>query len=359
MTLRAMREDHGRFAAVCHSRVLIYWPHGLGDWVTFGGVAPLLEPSNAYAMTRFGDHYVAMLEGNPIVQPLTSGVRQPGDGAALGTPHFGLRLRDCNGGTSAIDVPAAMDEAVRRFAPQVLLWTDYPETEGRTAYPFHTKARNLARLLVQHERLAAFDLSQPLANVMDFSAPAETQRRLDERLVKLAVRGTRLAVISRSGFTAARKNWGDGSEARAFADALRRHCADWRFISMDDDDLGAGSATFRALLGDLDEPFARLYKALARRIDLFVGVPAGPLHFTLARGGIPVVGLWVAHHPDWYDEPNPDAIHLIGSYVRERGFDRRPASTTKPPSLAHRTVYLDTPAIAAERALEAAISLIR
>jgi len=354
-----MREDRGRFAALRDSRVLIYWPHGLGDWVTFGAVAPLLESSNAYAMTRFGDDYVAMLDGNPIVQPLASGVRQIGDGAALGMPHFGLRLRDCNGGTSAIDVPAPMDEAVRRFAPQVLLWSDYPETEGRTAYPFHTKARNLARLLVREETLGRFDLSQPLANVVDFAAPNDVQRRLDERLQQLAPPWTRLAVISRSGFTAARKNWGDGSEARAFADALRRHCADWRFISMDDDDLGVGSATFRALFGDFDEPFARLYKALARRIDLCVGIPAGPLHFTLARGGVPVVGLWVAHHPDWYDEPNPDAIHLVGAYVRERGFDRLPASTTKPPSLAHRIVYLDTRAIAAESVIEAATALIR
>ena len=79
----------------------------------------------------------------------------------------------------------------------------------------------------------------------------------------------------------------------------------WRFISMDDEDLGDGVAGFRALFGDLDEPFARLYKALSNRVDLFVGIPAGPLHFTMARGGIPTVGLWIAHHPDWYDEPNP------------------------------------------------------
>ena len=111
---------------------------------------------------------------------------------------------------------------------------------------------------------------------------------------------------------------------------------------MDDEHLGEGATGFRALFGDLDEPFARLYKALRARIDLFVGIPAGPLHFTMARGGVPTIGLWLAHHPDWYDEPNPDAIHLIGRYVRDRGFDRRPATTTKPPSLHHRLCYLDT-----------------
>jgi hypothetical protein len=356
--LRAMREDRGRFAALRDGRVLIYWPHGLGDWVTFGGVAPLLEPSNVYAMTRFGDDYVSVIEGNPIVQPLRSGVRQIGDGAALGKPHFGLRLRDCNGRAVTIEAPARMDEAVRCFAPDALLWTDYPETEGRTPYPFHTKARNLARLLVTPERLAGFDLSMPLANSIDFTAPAETRRRVDERLAQFAPPGARVAVISRSGFTAARKNWGDGAEARAFASMLRRHSADWRLISMDDDALGDGAASFRAIFAGVDEPFARVYKALARRLDLFVGIPAGPLHFTLARGGVPTVGLWLAHHPDWYDEPNPDAIHLIGSYVRERGFDRRPASTTKPASLAHRIVYLDAPVISAQRVIETAIELL-
>lgn len=353
-----MREDRGRFAALRDARVLIYWPHGLGDWVTFGAVAPLLEPSNAYAMTRFGDDYVAVMEGSTIVEPLCSGVRQIGDGGGFGKPHFGLRLRDCNGRMVTIQVPHPMDEAVRRFGPDTMLWTDYPETEGRTPYPFHTKARNLARMLVAAERLARFDLSMPLANAIDFCAPRETQRRTDERLERLAPPGTRLAVISRSGFTAARKNWGDGSEARALSAALRRRSRDWRFISMDDDDLGEGSATFRALFGDAGEPFAQLYKALAQRIALFVGIPAGPLHFTLARGGIPTVGLWLAHHPDWYDEPNAVAIHLIGSYVRERGFDRRPASTTKPPSLQHRLVYLDASAITAEDAIEAASSVI-
>jgi len=354
-----MREDRGRFAALRDSRVLIYWPHGLGDWVHFGAVAPLLEPSNAYTITRFGDDYVSLMDGNPMVQPLESGMRALGDGSSFGKAHFGLRMRDCNGRPVSIEVPSPMAELVQRFDPSTLLWTDYPETEGRTPYPFHTKARNLARLLVRPERLARFDLSQPLANIVDFSAPSETRRRVDQRLEQLAPAGTRLAVISRSGFTAARKNWGDGSEARAFARALRRHSARWRVISMDDDDLGEGSATFGALFGSIDEPFARLYKALAGRIGLFVGIPAGPLHVTLARGGVPALGLWLAHHPDWYDEPNPDAIHLIGSYVRERGFDRRPASTTKPPSLAHRIVYLDAPEITAQDAAEAAVALIR
>lgn len=356
LSLPAMREDRARFAALRDRRVLIYWPHGLGDWVHFGAIAPLLEPSNAYAMTRFGDDYVSVMEGSARVEPLFSGVRAPDDGALLGARHLGLRLKQCNGQRVSVELPLPLAGAATRFAPDTLLWTDYPETEGRTPYPFHTKARNLVRLLVRSERLARFDLAAPLANAIDFAALPATQRRLDERLSQFMRPSLRLCVISRSGITAARKTWGDGSEARALVAAMRKS-ADWRFISMDEEELGDGVAGFRSLFGDLDEPFARLYKALAKRIDLFVGIPAGPLHLTLARGGIPTIGLWIAHHPDWYDEPNPAAVHLVGRYVRDRGFEQRPATTTKPPSLQHRVVYLDTQEIGAEAVLEAARSL--
>jgi hypothetical protein len=351
--LPAVREDRGRFAALHDTRVLIYWPHGFGDWVTFGVLAPLLEPSNTYAITRFGDDYISVAEGCAGVEALFSGVRSPSYGTPRGADHFGLRLAQCNGRSVSLDVPPPLDAAVRRFAPQALLWTDYPETEGGTPFPFHTKARNAARLLVRRERLAAIDLAVPLANAIDFNAPPAAQRVLDERLARFAPPSARLGVISRSGVTATRKNWGDGSEARAFVEAMRRLPQAWRFISMDDEDLGEGVAGFRSLFGDADEPFGRLYKALANRIDLFIGIPAGPLHLTMARGGVPTVGLWIAHHPDWYDEPNPDAIHLVGRYVRDRGFERRPATTTKPPALQHRLTYLDTPGIGADAILDA------
>ncbi|MGC1381941.1 MAG: hypothetical protein WA814_13075 [Candidatus Baltobacteraceae bacterium] len=358
MVLPAMREDRGRFARLSGVGALVYWPHGLGDWVHLGHVLPLLEPSNRYAVTRFGDDYVSLMEGSTAAYAIFSGVRAPSDGSSLGAPHLGLRLRRCNGSRVRIEVPAPLDERFAAFAPDVLLWTDYPETEGRTAYPYHTKARHLASLLAPRERLAAFDLSQPLANAIDFAAPASAQRLVDERLAAFAPPGTRLCVISRTGVTAARKNWESPAEAEHFVAALRRDSPHWRTISMEDEPLGEGVAGFRALFGDLDEPFARLYKALAARIDLFVGIPAGPLHLTMARGGVPTVGLWLAHHPDWYDEPNAAAIHLVGHYVRERGFDRRPATLTKPSSLRHRLEYLDTRMIGHEAALEAAKTLL-
>ncbi|HTX59768.1 MAG TPA: hypothetical protein VMH02_08800 [Verrucomicrobiae bacterium] len=350
----AMREDAGRFAGLGDARVLIYFPHGLGDWIFFSLIAPLLDPTNAYAITRFGDDYVSVAEGSALLEPLFSGVRAPGDGSAQGARHLGIALCDCDGGKVRVALPPPLDDAVERFVPEAMLWTDFPETQGRTAFPYHTKARSLARSLATRSRLRGFDLSQPLRSCFDFAAPAALQARFDESLAPLAPPGSRVCVLSRTGFTAARKNWGDGSEARAFAAAMRREDPRWRFVSMDEEDLGEGSAGFRALFGRLDEPFARLYKALAARADLFVGVPAGPLHFTMARGGVPVIGLWLAHHPDWYDEPNADAIHLIGRTVKDRGYDRRPATRTKPASLRHRIVQLETSEIPATAVVEAA-----
>ncbi|HZY98206.1 MAG TPA: hypothetical protein VFE36_01400, partial [Candidatus Baltobacteraceae bacterium] len=313
--LGAMREDRGRFADLRNARVLLYWPHGLGDWVHLGAIAPLLEQSNAYAITRFGDDYVSVMEGNRFLTPLRSGVSRPGDGTELGAKHFGITLDDCNGRKVSLALPCPLDEEILRFAPEALLWTDYPETEGRSAYPFHTKARNLARLLVRRERLQGFDLSQPLPSTIDFSVPDDLRRRIDERLARFAPAGSRIAVVSRAGVTAARKNWGDGSEFAVVAAALVQRDPRWRFISMDEETPETAVVGFRALFGDIDEPFGRVLKAVFARTDLTIAVPAGPLHVAMARGAIPIVGLWIAHHPDWYDEPNPNAVHLVGRYV--------------------------------------------
>lgn len=357
--VRAIREDRGRFAKLTDSRVLIYWPHGFGDWVSFGAIAPALEPSNVYGITRYGDDYVSVMEGNRYAEPLFSGTLAPSNRDAAGTAHFGLRLKACSRRDVRLQLTPPLSDSVERFAPQVLLWTDYPETEGRSAYPFHTKARNLVRLLVRKERLATLDLAQPLKNSIDFAASPEVQSRVDERLATFAEPGTQLCVISQCGVTASRKNWGDGTEAREFVRVMQRDGRQWRFLSMDDTDLGEGTAVFRALFGDIAEPFGRVFKAFAKRIDCFVGIPAGPLHFTLARGGVPTVGLWLAHHPDWYDEPNPDAIHLVGRHVRDLGFDRRPATTSKPAGLRHRLTYLDTQTIGAEAVVAAVRELTR
>jgi ADP-heptose:LPS heptosyltransferase len=181
------------------------------------------------------------------------------------------------------------------------------------------------------------------------------QRAIDERLAAFAPLGTRVAILSRAGVTAPRKNW-EEAQARRFAGDLRRRDPRWRVISMDGDDF-EGVADFRALFGDLPIPFATAFKALLRRSELLAGVPAGPLHLAMSSNLLAVVGIWRAHHPDWYDEPNARAIHVVGRIVRERKFHLRPATTTKPPSLQHRLSYVDEREIPAEAVAAAAIDL--
>ena len=132
-------------------------------------------------------------------------------------------------GPARLVLSPPLAQAVARFDPDVVLWTDYPETEGMTAYPFHTKARNLARLLVRPERLASLDLSRPLRNTIDFSAPREVQAAGRCALRQHVPAAASLCVISRTGVTASRKNWGDGWEARDFVAAMRREEAQLAF----------------------------------------------------------------------------------------------------------------------------------
>jgi hypothetical protein len=351
-----MREDRERFARLRGQRILLYWPHGLGDWVHLGVLAPLLEPSNAYAVTRSGDDYVAMLDGQTQLLPLYGGTLAPSDRIADEPAHWGLRIASLRGGPAVAELAPAFAQTVRAFDPHALLWTDYPETEGRTAYPYHTKMRNLARSLVDSRRLAQFDLSQPLPNALDFSAPDAVVQRVDRCLAAFAPPGTRLAVLSRAGVTAPRKNW-DVREAERFAIDLRRRDSRWRIVSMDGDEFD-GAIGFRQLFAQTAVPFATTFKALLQRSEVVVGVPAGPLHVAMASNAVAVVGVWRAHHPDWYDEPNERAMHLVGRMVTDRGFHRRPATVTKPASLRHRLEYFDTEEIPAAAAVEAVAQLL-
>jgi hypothetical protein len=357
--LPAMREDRGRFAALRNERVFTYWPHGLGDWAQVAAILPLFEPSNAYAIARFGDDYSSLLEGNAYVRVLRSGILRLGDGSSFGAKDLGLQQRRLDGSVRRVMVPHPLADDLADFAPTAMLWTDYPETEGRTPFPFQSKARNLARLLVSPERLAGIDVTKPLATTVDVRSDPMLQASVDLRLGRFAPSGARRLLLSVSGYTAERKNW-DLAQARAFVALVHRDDPRSRVIVMEDPALGKSSAWpgreivagYRELFSDLDTPFARVFLALLKRVDAMVGVPAGPLHVAMIHRGFPIVGLWLAHLPEWYDEPNPDAVHLIGSYPSERRFDRRPATTTLPMGW-HRKTMLDRRTIPAEAVIAA------
>ena len=92
--LRAFSQDRSDFTSVRDSNVLIYFRHGFGDWVTLSYILPLLNQSNRYWITRFGDDYTSVMEGSNFVTPLYLGSNSImcDDGRSYYNQHFGLDL---------------------------------------------------------------------------------------------------------------------------------------------------------------------------------------------------------------------------------------------------------------------------
>lgn len=343
-------ERRGRFARVQHKRVLIYWPHGLGDFAHLATVLPFFERSNAYAITRYGDDYVALMDRNAYVTPVYTGVRAISDGSDAGARHLGVDFKRIDGRVRTISVPR-LEEAFERMQFEAVLYTDYPEREGRTRFPYHTKARALLRDLVRLRPGDLVRLQRPLQSTLAFEVEPALQSAVEQRLRTFLERGERLMLLTHSGHSAARKNW-DSGEADVLRALAGAHSPRWKVLAFDDQ--------FRAIFGEIGAPFGLVLKALLRCTDLAVGIPAGPLHAALAYGRIPVVGIWLAHHPDWYEERSECAVHLLGKFVFERGYDRRPATATLPVDLRNRTLaFRDRSQIRAEDVWQAARELLR
>jgi hypothetical protein len=340
-------ERRGRFARLREKHVLIYWPHGLGDFAHLATILPFLERSNRYAIVRYGDDYTSLLDANPYVRVVHTGARRISNGSEDGSGHLGIDFKGIDGRERTIAAPL-LESAIAQERFDVLLYTDYPEREGRTKYPFHTKARALLRDLVDRHNLDMDALARPLPSTLDFSVDPRVRSIVDERVRSWVAPGERLLLLCATGHSADRKNW---AQAQRFAAIAAGESPRMRVLSFPQD--------FAKLFGDVDVPFALLLKALTARADACAGVPAGPLHVALAHTGTPVVGIWHAHHPDWYEEPNTNAIHLLGRDVIERGFDRRPATRTLPPELRNRTMAVAQSQVPAEDAWEAVRSLLR
>ncbi len=363
MELPVYDERRGAFAQLKNRRVLIYWPHGLGDFVHLSYVVPLLEPSNTYFLTRFGDDFVHLYDEGQIIAPLYSGVRAIGDGSSVGARHLGVNFKKIRNRAMNVAVPQPLRERMEEARIDTLLYTDYPEYEGKQTFPFHTKARALAKALVAPERLATFDLDRPLRSSLAFVAPAAARVRVEERLRSYVERGERFVVVSAGGHTNLKKIWPE-AQVQEFARALRAHDDRTKIVTIDErtsQEIGRErglAATTADLFGALDVPFAHALLTLLRTSDAFVGVASGPLHAALAIGERPVVGIWLAHFPDWYDELEGPSLHLVGPYPYKKRLDRRKATSSKPESMRARVVPYPNRMPGANDALQA-LALLR
>ncbi len=327
-------ERAGAFAALRDRRVLIYWPHGFGDFVHFSYVLPLLEPSNRYYIARFGDDFTHLYDGATGITPLFSGVRRPGDGRELGAPrHFGIAFKRIRNRPERFFVPEPLRETIARERIDALLYTDYPEPLGSHPFPYHTKARHLIGKLVDPSRLRDGALERPLRSALALHAPAQARALVEARLRTHVGSGQRLYVLSAGGHTQPDKVWPE-ADVLAFAHRLRERDERAVVLTVDERtsaEIGRApglAPTTTDLFGDLDLPFAHVLQSVIRAAHAYVGVASGPLHLALAIGERPIVGIWLAHWPGFFDEPCAHARHLVGPNVYRRGLDRRIGART-------------------------------
>jgi hypothetical protein len=377
---RVYSHERGDFRHVRDRRVLIYFPHGFGDWVQFASVVPLLDDSNRYWITRFGDDNTSLFDAHSQVTPAYVGYSSThcADGDAFGNRHFGIDYDAITGDELELQLPMTLHECCARHDIRTMLWSSFPETYGHAAYPFHTKARNTIRALAPESRVEESLRGIPLRSSISFDTPGWVVQWVEARLRNLAGNGSRFCVIGRNGYTAVGKNWGhqwredlprgrarEGEECRDFMRLMLRRDPRWIFLVMEDRHFG-GDDTVRS--GDLRAvsyaelfgtpgpssiPFGLVMKAVLSLADLCVGVPAGPYHLAMARADLPVVGLWIEHLPSWYDEPRADSVHVISRNVRERQLHERPGSFTSLGPLEFRALEVDTRIITGEQALHA------
>lgn len=383
---RVYNHERGQFAGVRNSNVLFYWPHGFGDWVQFSSVIPYLERTNRYWMTRFGDDNTALMLGHRTMQPVFLGINSShcGDGQGFNNRHFGLEYSQIDGSEMELQLPLSLYEVCQENEIDTVFWSSYPETWGGRAYPYHTKPRNLLSHLVDEKTLQGIDLSKPLRSSVNFEVPAFVSAWVESRLRNLTGFGQRkLCIIGRNGYTSIEKNWGhlfredmpeskrrEGEECRDFMQLLLRKDPNWMFLIMEDR-LFEGEHTARAqelhaysyaeLFGTPETsslPFGLVLKALTNLASLAIGVPAGPYHLSMAKPGLPTIGLWINHLPSWYDEPKAESLHLISKNVTDKKLDERPGSFFQEAGLEYRAVRLESRVITGEQVLGAVEELV-
>lgn len=380
---RVFRTDGDGFPQVRKANVLIYWPHGFGDWVFLSHILPLLESSNRYFLTRFGDDNSSLYDGCEIATPIYLGhdAAHCGDGAAFGIPHFGMRGPASGNGVARIELPLAAHEACTRHRIDAVLDLPFWETYGGRAFPLHTKGRNMLRLLLPPERLASLDLDRALPGCLNFSAPDFVRAWVDARLRSLAGwNGRKLCVIARNGYTSTGKNWAhqwredlpegkrrEGEEARDFLRLMQERDPGWLFVTMEDRhfsgddtirDRALRCVSYAELFGCGGMPFGLVVKALTGMAALVVGVPAGPYHLAMAHPGVPVIGLWTEHFPSWYDEPKAASVHLLSRNTWAGESGTRCGSFDRQGKIEFATRRLDSRIIPGEAVLSAVEELL-
>lgn len=377
--IRVMTYDRGRFAYERGSNLLLYWPHGVGDWVQFSVVAPYLNATNRYWITRWGDDIVSVLDGHTGLKPIYLGTNPCSDGSLHGHKHFGIDFDSVDGRELIVNLPASLHEVIRDQNITGILCGDYPEPKGRSAFPFHSKARNMLNLL-GGTIPANFD--SPLPSTMSLQVPLSVSRLVNARLKNECGLGDRkMCVIARQGQSSHMKNWGhawredlpafqniEGQECLDFMKQMLRADKRWFFLLMEErpfvdslSKLQPQCYAYCNIFGQPENgciPFGLVLKCLMQWASLCVGVPTGPYHFAAQVDTLPTVGIWLEHLPSWYDEPRDGLTHVIGSQAAAQ-IGQLPGSFLKHGAFAYSAMSVDTRTISGEAVMAAAQKVLR
>ena len=379
------RHDDERFKSLRNTNVLIYWPHGVGDFVFLGYILPFLEPTNRYWVTRFSDDMLSVMEGCESIIPVYTGLITVRNGRFNGRQHFGLKYDELHGGEENLKLPLSFHKMLLENRIDTFFWTNFLETYGHSDYPFHSKARNLIRNMIPDTVSCPTRLGSPLPNCISLKVDPWLQRWVESRLATFAGFGRRkLCLVGRNGRTNLDKNWGhkwredmpdgkqiEGEECRDFMRLMLRKDPNWMFLSMEDrrfegehtlKSKDLHSFTYAELFGcgaGPRLPFGLVMKALINIADLAVGVPAGMLFLCLLRHDLPTIGVWIAHHPSWYHEPGQSAIHVISRNISDRNLDQRPGSFEDREGLHFNLLKVDSRIVSGEQVLNAVEKLLR
>lgn len=384
--MRAFQRIGRKFNTIERTSVLIYFPHGFGDWVHFSRLLPLLKQSNAYYITRFGDDTVSLMDGCDGVTPLYLGTSSPlcAHGGHFSNTHFGLDLKRIRGEDVILNLPLSLYGACQENSINTLLTVPFVDGVGHGAFPYHTKARSLLKSVVAPGDPRFANLQDALPCPIDLSAPLMIQQLVENRLINFLGLGPRkLCLISRGGYTTPDKFWGhlwrddapgcplpEGEECRDFMRMMLAKDPDWIFLSMEDR-IYEGDDTLRSeefhctsyakVFGSIELtglPFGLVMKALVNVADLSVGVPSGPHHLAMVKPDLPCVGIWTNQFPSWYDEPKKESIHIISKNVVEKGYMDRPGSFTEMGGLKYDCRFVESRRITGQQVLDAVEELL-
>lgn len=311
-------------------RILVYFPHGLGDWVMFNSIVQFLSKNNEVFLTCFGDDYVSIQEGS-IIKPAYSGINNPHteDGSVFSKLHFNFK--------GEMELTSGLSDFCSKNNASYFYYEAF--YEGSLERPFHSKARGLLRsissLMTENEKQS---LKTKLPNLLNPSADPFVTNFVSSRLSSYTnyTYDSKLILISRYGLTSTGKNWGhlfrndkyinEGDEAREFVDLCLKKNSKSFFITMESEgvvgthslvDHSKNTFSYHELFGSSKEhrflPFAIVLKSLLSMASLHVGVPTGTMGVASLYENLFCINLWIELFPSRYFEPKENEVNLISS----------------------------------------------